>query len=69
MTYSDKSFLNGLLNEEADTNFYANGQKLIELEQFEFSTIPLRILQGLPLPYHSKGTVSQGHRSIYYGLW
>ena len=57
MTYSDKSFLNGLLNEEADTNFYANGQKLMKLEQFEFFWIPLRFSAGIAfaLPFEGDG--------------
>ena len=57
LTYSDKSFFNCLLSQEADTNFYANGQELMKLEQFEFSTIPLRIPSGIAfaLPIEGDG--------------
>ena len=57
MTYSDKSFFNCLLSLVADTNFYANGQELMKLEQFEFFWIPLRIPSGIAfaLPFEGDG--------------
>ena len=57
LTYSDKSFFNCLLSQEADTNFYANGQELMKLEQFEFFWIPLRIPSGIAfaLPIEGDG--------------
>ena len=57
MTYSDKSFFNCLLRVVTDTNFNANGQKLMKLEQFEFSTSPLRFSAGIAfaLPFEGDG--------------
>ena len=57
MTYSEITFFNCLLRVVTDTNFKANGQKLMKLEQFEFSTSPLRFSAGIAfaLPFEGDG--------------
>ena len=64
LTYSEISFFNCLLRVVTDTNFKANGQKLMKLEQFEFSTSPLRFSAGIAFALPFEGTVSQSYPSI-----
>ena len=57
LTYSEITFFNCLLRVVTDTNFKANGQKLMKLEQFEFFWIPLRFSAGIAfaLPFEGDG--------------